>query len=52
MPMANTPKPNQSNFMPLLAAVFGRNAAMPAVARMPNGRLTKNTQRQLYSSVK
>jgi hypothetical protein len=26
---------------------LGRNIAMPVVARMPNGRFTKNTQRQL-----
>ncbi len=46
IPSANTPKPTQSNFMPDCAVVFGSNAAMPAVASRPNGRLTKNTQRQ------
>ena len=33
-------------------SVFGRNTAIPAVASTPNGKLTKKTQRQLYSSVR
>ncbi len=47
MPSDSVRKPNQEKGTSLRVGVSRMNTLSPSTVRIPNGRLTKNTQRQL-----